>query len=135
MIKNFTVLIIIFHWSIFSAQTGMYKNLFGDFGANVNTTATMKGMQKLSGNRHLVMTSKAYLSNTFSLSTFDEYFNPLWSSKYNGSTSGSSVFSHSIELEDNSIVSSGAYGTSVFISRHNANGIIQFSKRYNNTTV
>lgn len=134
MIKNFTVLIIIFHWSIFSAQTGMYKNLFGDFGANVNTTATMKGMQKLSGNRHLVMTSKAYLSNTFSLSTFDEYFNPLWSSKYNGSASGSSVFSHSVELEDNSIVSSGVYGTSIFISRHNANGIIQFSKRYNNTT-
>jgi hypothetical protein len=126
-----------FYWLLFTpcllmAQTGFYRNLFGDFGANINGTNKLNSVHKISGDKHVVTTFETYLSNTFSINTFDTDFTPLWSAIYQGSPNNNSIFESCVELEDNRLISIGISGTTIFLTGHEGNGNLIFSRKYSN---
>lgn len=114
------------------AQTGFYRNLFGDFGTNVNGTDKLNTVNKISGDKHVVTTYETYLSNTFSISSFDTDFTPLWSAIYQGSANNNSFFESCVELDDNRLISIGVSGTTIFLAGHQGNGDLIFAKKYSN---
>jgi hypothetical protein len=124
--------LLIFSPCLLFAQTGFYRNLFGDYGTNVNGTNKLHTINKISGDKHVVTTYETYLSDTYSLISYDTDFTPIWYANYQGSPNNNSYFESCVELEDNRLISIGVSGTTLFLAGHEGNGNLIFSKKYSN---
>lgn len=116
--------------STLNAQQGQYKNLFGDFGANVNTMPALRSINQLSNNQHVINTYEGSYSNIFSLIKYDSLLTPLWIRAYQGSQLNNAEFKKSIELNDKSIVSLGFHGLTNFFTLHSSTGNLLFNQFY-----
>lgn len=133
--KKIVILLMIMSFcAIGFGQTGFYRNLFGDYGANVNTTSKLNTINKLSNNGHFVTATQRVYADYFSCTKYDADFNPLFTAAYQASSGSTNYFQSGIELEDNRIVSIGLHNDLIFLAAHDEYGNLLFSKYYGTIT-
>ncbi len=112
------------------SQTGFYKNIFGDYDANINTTVQISSIDSLSGERHFVTGAQRPYADYFSCSVFDSDWNEVWTTAYEASSGATNYFQYGVELEDNRIISIGIHNSLIFIAGHDDTGNLLFSNYY-----
>jgi hypothetical protein len=123
------VFLLIIGCQFIHAQSGFYRNVFGDHHPNVNNHAPqLTSIDTVSDGGYILSASVGLGAQFCTRLKLDSAFNTVWSKSY--ATTSSAAFYNATELDDHGFVGIFIDSTLTYYLKTDSTGNVEFCKRY-----